>query len=58
MQGSVVAFLDIGKTLIPCARVLSIIHVQNMYDHMIDDLILAICFSVEGSGFGELAIQQ
>jgi hypothetical protein len=29
-----------------------------MYDHLIDDLILAIYLGVEGSGFGELSIQQ
>jgi hypothetical protein len=55
---SVVAMLDTGKTLIPCARVLGIVHVQDMYDHSIDDLSLAIGLGVEGSGFGELGIQQ
>jgi hypothetical protein len=29
-----------------------------MYDHPIDDLNLTICLGVEGSGFGELGIQQ
>jgi hypothetical protein len=50
--------LDIGKTLIPCAGVLGIVHAQDMYDHPIDDLSLAIYLGVEGSGFGELGIQQ
>ena len=58
MQGSVVAMLDIGKTLIPCVRVLGIIHVKDMHDHLIYDLNLAICLGVEGSGFGELGVQQ
>jgi hypothetical protein len=58
MQGSVVAMMDIGKTLIPCVGVFLIVHVQDMYDHPIDDLSLAICLGVEGSGFGELGIQQ
>jgi hypothetical protein len=58
MQGSVVAMLDIGKTLIPCSRVLGIIHVQDMRDHSIYDLGLAICLGVEGRGFGELGVQQ
>jgi hypothetical protein len=49
--------LNIGKTLIPCARVLGIVHVQDMHDHLIDDLSLAICLGVEGSGFGELGVQ-
>jgi hypothetical protein len=50
--------LDIGKTLIPCARVLVIIHAQDMHDHLIYDLGLAICLGVEGRGFGELAVQK
>jgi hypothetical protein len=29
-----------------------------MYNHLIDDLSLAICLGMEGSGFGELGIQQ
>jgi hypothetical protein len=58
MQGSVVAMLNIGETLIPCERVLGIIHVQDMHDHSIYDLDLAICLGVEGRGFGELGFQQ
>jgi hypothetical protein len=58
MQGSIVAMLDIGKTLIPCARVLGIIHAQNMHDHSIYDLSLAIHLGVEGRGFCELGVQQ
>jgi hypothetical protein len=58
MQGSIVAMLDIGKTLIPCVRVLGIIHAQDMHDHSIYNLGLAICLGVEGRGFGELGVQQ
>ena len=47
MEGSIVAMLDIGKTLIPCARVFLIVHVQDMYNHLIDDLSLAICLGVK-----------
>jgi hypothetical protein len=50
------SYVDIGKTLIPCMRVLGIVHAQDMYDHLIDDLNLAICFGVEGSGFGKFGI--
>jgi hypothetical protein len=50
--------MDIGKTLIPCARVIGIIHAQDMHDHSIYDLGLAICLGVEGCGFGELGVQQ
>ena len=56
MKGSVVDMLDIGKTLIPCARVLGIIHVWDMHDHSIYNLNLAIYLGVEGRGFGELGV--
>ena len=58
MQGSVVAMLDVGKSLIPCARVLVIIHVQDMHDHSIYNLDLGIYLGVEGRGFAELGVQQ
>jgi hypothetical protein len=57
MQGSIVAILDTGKTLIPCEGVFLIVHAQDMYDHPIEDLSLAIYLGVEGSVFGELGIQ-
>jgi hypothetical protein len=58
MQGSVVGMLDIGKALIPCARVLGIIHLKDMHNHSIYNLGLAIFLGVEGNGFGELGVQQ
>jgi hypothetical protein len=58
MQGSIVAMLDRGKTLIPCVRVVGIINAQNMHDHSIYDLGLAISLGVEGRGFVELGVQQ
>jgi hypothetical protein len=58
MQGSFVVVLHIGKDLIPYARVLGIIHVWDMHDHLIYNLGLAICLGVEGRGFGELGVQQ
>jgi hypothetical protein len=58
MQRSVVAMLDIGKDLIPCVRVLGIIHAQDMHNHSIYDLDLAICIRVVGRGFGEIGVQQ
>jgi hypothetical protein len=48
--------LNIGKTVIPCVGVLVIVHAQDMHDHLIEDLCLAICLGVEGSGFGELGV--
>ena len=56
MKGSVVAMLDIGKALIPCARVILIIHAKDMHNHSIYNLSLAICLGVEGRGFGELGV--
>jgi hypothetical protein len=50
--------MDIGKTLIPCVGVIGIVHAQDMYNHPIDNLSLAIYLGVEGSGFDELSIQQ
>jgi hypothetical protein len=58
MYGSVVVALNIGKTLIPCAGMLGIVHAQDMHDHLVDDLGLAIYLGVEGSGFGELGVQK
>jgi hypothetical protein len=50
--------MDIGKNLIPCVRVLGIIHAHDIHDHSIYDLGLAICLGVEGHGFSELGVQQ
>jgi hypothetical protein len=43
MYGSVVVVLNIGKTLIPGVGVLGIVHAQDVHDHPVDDLGLAIC---------------
>jgi hypothetical protein len=56
MYGSVVTLMNIGKTLIPCVWMLGIVHAQYMHDHIVDDLSLAICLGVEGSGFGEVGV--
>jgi hypothetical protein len=58
MESSVIAMLNIGETLIPCAWILGVVHVKDMHDHPIDDLCLAISLGVEESGFGELGVQQ
>jgi hypothetical protein len=56
MYGSIVVVLNIGKTLIPCAGMLGIVHVQDMHYHLVDDLGLDIHLGVKGSGFGELGV--
>ena len=57
MYGFVVTVINTGKNLIPCARMIGIIHEQYMHDHPVDDLDLDIRIGVEGSGFGELGVQ-
>jgi len=58
MYGYIVVVMNIGKTLIPCAGVLVIVHAHNMYGHPIEYFSLDICMGVDGSGFSELVIQQ
>jgi hypothetical protein len=36
---------------------IGIVHAQDVHDHMVDDLSLAIRLGVEGSEFGELGLQ-
>jgi hypothetical protein len=54
MYGYVAIVVNIRKTLIPCAWVLGILNAQNMHEHPIHNLGLAICLGVEDGGFGEL----
>jgi hypothetical protein len=56
MYGSDVTVLNIGKTPIPCAWILGILHAQDMHNRHVDDLALEICLGVEGRGFGELGV--
>jgi hypothetical protein len=58
MQGLVVSMMDIGEALIPCAMVLLVIHVKDMHNHSIYNLVLAIFLGLEGCGFGELGVRQ
>ena len=56
MESIFVVVLNIGEDLIPYVRVLGIVHAQDMYDQMVDNLGLTIYLGVEGSGFGELGV--
>ena len=58
MYGYVLAILNIGKTRILGVGLLGIVHVHDMHNHSVDDLSLAIHLGVEGSGFGDLGVQQ
>jgi hypothetical protein len=58
MEIPVVVVLDIWENLVPCMRMLIIVHVQDVHNHSIDDLSLAINLGVERNGFCELGVQQ
>jgi hypothetical protein len=52
-----VVVLNIGETLIPGMHMLRVVHAQDVHNHLIDDLCLAIGLGVEISGFSELGVQ-
>jgi hypothetical protein len=58
MEIPIVVVLKIEKTLIPCTWILIFMHAQDVHNHLIDNLCLAIGLRVEGSGFSELGVQQ
>jgi hypothetical protein len=58
MENLVVIVLKIGDTLIPCMWMLRVVHVQDVKNHLIDNLYLVICLGVERSGFSELGVQK
>ena len=55
---SFVVVLHIGNVVIPCVWMFEVVHPKDVYDHPIDYLCLAISLGMEGSGFGELGVQQ
>jgi hypothetical protein len=58
MESHVVIVLNIGEDLIPCTRMIRVLHVQDVNNHLIDLLCLVICLGVESSGFSEIGVQQ
>ena len=58
MESHVVTVLDIWETLVPCTGMLRILHVQDVHNHPIDKLSLAIGFGLESSGFCHLGVQK
>jgi hypothetical protein len=58
MESLVVTMLNIEETLVPCTKMLRIVQAQDVHNHLIDYLYLAICLGVESSGFCELGVQQ
>jgi hypothetical protein len=58
MESHVLTLLDIWETLVPCTGILIIVHMQDVYNHSIDNLGSAIGLGVERSGFCELGVQK
>ena len=58
MESSVVFVLEIGNEFIPCMRMLQVINVYNVHDHLVEDLCLAISLGMESCGLGELGVQH
>jgi hypothetical protein len=58
MESPIVTVLDIWETLVPCMWMLRIVHAQDVHNHPINDLYLAISFGVESNEFCELGVQQ
>jgi hypothetical protein len=58
MESLVVIVLDIWEILVPCTCMLRVVHAQDVHNHPIDDLCLAIGLGVESSGFCKLGVQQ
>jgi hypothetical protein len=55
MYGYVVVVMN-REEYHPMCGDIGIVHVQDMHDHMVDDLGLTIHLGVEGNGFGELGV--
>ena len=58
VESPIIAVLNIGEALIPCVWMLSIVHVQTMYNHPIDNLCLAISLGMESCGLSEFGVQH
>jgi hypothetical protein len=58
MEIPVVTILNIGETFIPCMWMFRVVHAQDVHNHMIDDLCLAVILGVKSSEFSELGVQQ
>jgi hypothetical protein len=54
MESPVVTVLNIGETLIPCMWILRIVHAQDVHNHLIDDLCLAIVWGWKAVDFVSL----
>jgi hypothetical protein len=57
MKISVIVVLNIRKVVMPCAWMFGVVCPQDVHDHPIDHLFLAIGLGMKGRGFGELGFQ-
>ena len=53
----IVTVLHIWNTLIPCSRMLGVVHVEYVHYHPIEDLYLSISLGMGGIRLGELSVQ-
>jgi hypothetical protein len=58
VEGSIIAMLNIRKTLIPCAWMFGIVHHWDMENHHVDYLYFPISLWVEGNRFGHLGVDH
>jgi hypothetical protein len=58
MENHVVTVLNIGENFVSCTWMLRVVHAQDVHNHLVDNLCLAIFWGVERSGFCELGVQQ
>lgn len=50
MESSVLVMMDIGEALIPYVWMLRVVYAQDVHDHAIEYLCLAIILGLEGHG--------
>jgi len=58
VESCILAELDIQEAFITCARMLRVIHVQDLHDNPIDNLCLNISLGVEYHGISDFYIYK
>ena len=58
MESFVIVVLEIGDDFIACAWILQVLHTKNVYDHLVDDLCLAMSLGVERCRLSELGFHN
>jgi hypothetical protein len=57
MESHIVIVLNKGNIIIPCTKILRVVHAKDVHNHSNDDLYLAIYLGMERSGFSVLGVQ-